>query len=409
MLSNGRPYLAIPGPSVMPDRVLNAMHRAAPNIYTGELIDMTASILPDLRAVARTDHQVAIYIANGHGAWEAALSNVVAPGDMVLVLATGRFGHGWGEMADGLGVAVETLDFGDEQAVDLGAVEKRLAQDKDGRIKAVLAVFVDTSTGIKNDIKGLRDVMDSSGHGALLMADCIASLGCDRFEMDAWGVDVTIAASQKGLMTPPGLGFVWFNPKAAAVRAQMPRVSRYWDWTPRANPDGYWQHFDGTAPTHHLFGLRAALNMIKEEGLENVWHRHETLARAIWAACEVWGQGGPLKLNVANPAQRSLAVTSIGIGSPDGDRLRAWLEQVAGVTLGIGLGREPADAYFRIGHMGHVNAHMVLGVLASLDAGLKALDIPHGNGAVAAATQLIADASRVAIAPAACTAKQCCG
>ena len=399
MLSNGRPYLAIPGPSVMPERVLNAMHRAAPNIYTGELIDMTASILPDLRAVARTDHHVAIYIANGHGAWEAALSNVVAPGDTVLVLATGRFGHGWAEMAEGLGVSVKTHDFGQRDAFDLAKVEQTLAADKGGRIKAVLAVFVDTSTGIKNDINGLRDVMDATGHGALLMADCIASLGCDRFEMDAWGVDVTIAASQKGLMTPPGLGFVWFNDKAAAARAQMPRVSRYWDWAPRVNPDGYWQHFDGTAPTHHLFGLRAALDMIKEEGLENVWHRHAVLARAVWAACDVWGQGGPLELNVADPAQRSHAVTSVMIGAPDGDRLRAWLEQVAGVTLGIGLGREPADAYFRIGHMGHVNAHMVLGVLASMDAGLKALGIAHGQGAVAAATQVIAEASGATTAP----------
>ncbi|MEJ6479596.1 MAG: aminotransferase class V-fold PLP-dependent enzyme [Octadecabacter sp.] len=393
MLSNGRSYLAIPGPSVTPDRVMNAMHRAAPNIYTGELIDMTYSLLPDLRAVARTDHHVAIYIANGHGAWEAALSNVVSAGDTVLVLATGRFGHGWGEMADGLGVHVETLDFGNSGAFDLGIVEQTLAQDVDGRIKAVLAVYVDTSTSVRNDIKGLRDVMDATGHDALLMADCIASLGCDRFEMDAWGVDVTIAASQKGLMTPPGLGLVWFNDKAAAVRAQMPRVSRYWDWQPRANPEGYWQLFDGTAPTHHLYGLRAALDMIKEEGLENVWTRHAVLARTIWAACDCWGQGGPLTLNIADPAQRSHAVTSICIRSPDGDRLRAWMEDVTGVTLGIGLGREPTDAYFRIGHMGHVNAHMVLGVLGSLDAGLKALNIPHGDGALQSAANVVAAAS----------------
>ncbi len=393
MLSNGRSYLAIPGPSVTPDRVLNAMHRPAPNIYTGELIDMTYSLMPDLRAVARTDHHVAIYIANGHGAWEAALSNVVSAGDTVLVLATGRFGHGWGEMADGLGVHVETLDFGNSGAFDLGIVAQTLAQDTDGRIKAVLAVYVDTSTSVRNDIKGLRDVMDATGHDALLMADCIASLGCDRFEMDAWGVDVTIAASQKGLMTPPGLGLVWFNDKAAAVRAQMPRVSRYWDWQPRANPEGYWQLFDGTAPTHHLYGLRAALDMIKEEGLENVWTRHAVLARTIWAACDCWGQGGPLTLNIADPAQRSHAVTSICIGSPDGDRLRAWMEDVTGVTLGIGLGREPTDAYFRIGHMGHVNAHMVLGVLGSLDAGLKALNIPHGDGALQSAANVVAAAS----------------
>ncbi len=392
MLANGRQLLAIPGPSVMPDRVLNAMHRPAPNIYTGELHEMTHSLIPDLRKIARTRHQATIYIANGHGAWEAALSNVLSRGDTVLVLATGRFCIGWGEMARGIGAKVETIDFGTQDDIDLDKVAKALKADTARRIKAVLAVHVDTSTSIKNDIAGLRKTMDRVGHPALLMADCIASMGCDPFEMDEWGVDVTVSASQKGLMTPPGLGFVWFNDKAEAARESANCVTGYWDWKPRVRPTSYHQYFDGTAPTHHLYGLRAALDMILEEGLANVWARHHALARAIWAACEAWGKGGVVRLNVADPAKRGNSVTSIFAGNGAGDLLRDWTERSAGVTLGIGLGREPAQDYFRIGHMGHVNAHMVLGTLATIQAGLTALDIPHGPGALAAATNVIAEA-----------------
>ncbi len=392
MLANGRQLLAIPGPSVMPDRVLNAMHRPAPNIYTGELHEMTHSLIPDLRKIARTRHQATIYIANGHGAWEAALSNVLSRGDTVLVLATGRFCIGWGEMARGIGAKVETIDFGTQDDIDLDKVAKALTADTARRIKAVLAVHVDTSTSIKNDIAGLRKTMDRVGHPALLMADCIASMGCDPFEMDEWGVDVTVSASQKGLMTPPGLGFVWFNDKAEAAREGANCVTGYWDWKPRVRPTSYHQYFDGTAPTHHLYGLRAALDMILEEGLANVWARHHALARAIWAACEAWGKGGVVRLNVDDPAKRGNSVTSIFAGNGAGDLLRDWTERSAGVTLGIGLGREPAQDYFRIGHMGHVNAHMVLGTLATIQAGLTALDIPHGPGALAAATNVIAEA-----------------
>ena len=264
----GREYLAIPGPSVMPDAVLRAMHRAAPNIYEGALVEMAAGIVPDLRAVARTSGHVAMYIGNGHAAWEAALANTIAPGDLVLVPATGRFGHGWADMAQGLGAETQIIDFGKSSPVDPGRVAEALRADTAHRIKAVLAVHVDTSTSILNDISALRDVLDAEGHPALLMADCIASLGCDRFEMDAWGVDVMVTGSQKGLMVPPGMAFVFFNDKAAEARAAMPRVSRYWDWTPRANPQEFYQYWNGTAPTHHLHGLRVALDMIHDEGIE---------------------------------------------------------------------------------------------------------------------------------------------
>jgi len=397
-LAGGHPYLAIPGPSVMPEAVLRAMHRASPNIYEGELIEMTAGLIPDLRDVARTKGDVAIYIANGHGAWEAALANTVAPGDRVLVPATGRFGHGWAEVAEARGIAADLLDFGKRSAIDLDRVETALRADKSHEIKAVLATHVDTSTSVRNDIGALRAVLDAVGHPALLMADCIASLACDRFEMDAWGVDVMIAGSQKGLMVPPGLAFVFFSEKAAEARRALPRVSRYWDWTNRANPEMFYQYFGGTAPTHHLYGLRASLDMIRAEGIEAIWDRHERLARAIWAACEAWGQTGPLELNIADPALRSRAVTALRIGAPHGSDLRRWVQDHAGVTLGIGLGMAEPGApawhgFFRIGHMGHVNAHMILGALGAIEAGLMALDIPHGSGGVAAAARVIAAAS----------------
>ena len=387
-LAQGRPYLAIPGPSVIPDQVLRAMHRASPNIYEGELHDLTASLIPDLKAVARTTGNVAIYIGNGHAAWEAALSNVCAPGETVLVLATGRFGHGWADMARGLGLNVDVLDFGQQDSVEASQVEAALRSDATGRIKAVLAVHVDTSTGIRNDVAAIRQAMDAAGHGALLMADCMASLGCDIFEMEDWGVDVMVAGCQKGLMTPAGLGFVFFNQHADDM--QVNRVSVWWNWRPRVRPEGYWQYFNGTAPTHHLYGLRAALDMIQAEGMDHIWARHATLARAIWAASDAWATDGTIQLNVADPEKRSHSVTSISMSPGQGDALRKWCEQEAGLTLGIGLGREPADAYFRIGHMGHVNAHMIMGVLGTIEAGLTALKITHGPGALQAAADVIA-------------------
>jgi len=397
--SGGRPYLAIPGPSVIPDPVLQAMHRPSPNIYAGELVTLTDSLVPDLKALAGTAHFVAIYIANGHGAWEAALMNTLQPGDRVLVPASGRFAIGWSEMAEALGIEVEVLDFGTAAAWDLSQVAERLTADKAHDIKAVLGVHVDTSSSIRNDIAALRTAMDAAGHPALLMTDCIASLGCDRFEMDAWGVDVMVAACQKGLMTPAGVSFVFFNDKAAEARARLPMISRYWDWTPRATPQEFYQYFGGTAPTHHLYGLRAALDLIHGEGLQQVWARHATLAQAIWAACETWGQiDAPeqgLRMNVTDPALRSHAVTALQLPAPRASELRAWLEQNLGLTLGIGLGLAPAGSpawhgYFRLGHMGHVNGQMIMGLLGGIETGMQALEIPHGAGGLSAAAQALA-------------------
>ena len=393
-LSQGRHYLAIPGPSVMPDRVLQAMHRPAPNIYTGEIVQITATLVPDLQAVARTRGKVAMYIANGHGVWEAALANVLSRGDKALVLATGRFAIGWSEMAARMGVKTQIEDFGKRSPIDLDRVAEVLTADRDHEIKAVMAVHVDTSTSARNDIAGLRAVLDAAGHPALLMVDCIASLACDRFEMEDWGVDVMVSASQKGLMTPPGMGFVFYNAKADAVREGCNNATHYWDWRGRGSPEEFYQFWDGTAPTHHIYGLRAALDMIAEEGLEHVWARHEALARAYWAALEAWSVGGPVELNMPDRAHRSHAITAVRIGSPNGTALRDWLTERAGVTLGIGLGMAPPGdpawhGFFRIGHMGHVNAHMVLGTIGAIEAGLKALDIPHGKGGLNAAVDEI--------------------
>lgn len=386
-LSHGRPYLAIPGPSVVPDRVLQAMHRPNPDIYGTDLADVTHSMIPDLKTLAGTGGDVAIYIGNGHALWEVALSNVTNRGDQVLVAVTGAFGHGWADMARGLGLQATVLDFGNAATIEPEQVADALRRDHGGNIRAVLAVHVDTATGVRNDIAALHRAMQATGHGALLMVDCIASMGCDRYEMDAWGADVTIAASQKGLMVPAGLGFVWFNDRADAARDRVD-VSRYWDWRTRINPPVLWHFFDGTPPVQHIYALREALDMIGEEGLQNVWTRHETLARTVWAAVDVWGQGGDLRMNISDPALRSHAVTALHLPGGNADRLRDWVER-CGVTLGIGIGREPAADYFRIGHMGHVNAHMVLGVLGVMQAGFAALSIPHGPGALDAAAQVI--------------------
>ena len=395
-LAQGRPYLAIPGPSTMPDRVLNAMHRAAPNIYGGDLHDLTTQVLADLRRVALSTSHVAIYIGNGHAAWEAAIANLFSRGDRALSLVTGRFGVGWAAHAQAMGVVVDTLDFGIKAPVDPGRVEAALRADPGHTIKVVLLTHVDTASAVRNDVAMVRAAMDAAGHPALLAVDCIASLGCDAFRFDDWGVDVMVAASQKGLMVPPGLGLVWVSDKAFAATRGADLATPYWDWNHRLFAKEYWQLFGGTAPTHHLFGLAESLKMIlDEEGLAHVWARHRTLSQSVAAAFEVWGQGGDIALNIADPQARSAAVTAARIGAGGAERLRRWCETQAGVTLGIGLGMAEhgspeAEDFLRVAHMGHVNAHMTLGVLAVMEAGMQALAIPHGAGGIAAAAAVCA-------------------
>ena len=390
----GQTYLAIPGPSVIPEAVLRSMHRSSPNIYEGELIEITESLIPDLNYVARSSGQVAIYIANGHGIWEAALSNMVSAGDHVLVLATGRFAHGWAEMAKKMGIAVDILDFGKNRAVDFQVLSEKLNSEPKIKYKSILMTHVDTSTSVKNDIANVRQILDDTKSPALLAVDCIASLGCDRFEMDDWGVDIMVAACQKGLMVPPGIGFVFFNNKAKERQKSLTNVSSYWDWAPRVNPGLYYEYFCGTAPTHHIYGLRTALDMIKSEEIEKTWKRHEILSQAIWAAIDRWSSAGDISLNVKNPSDRSHAVTSIRLGGKNGTRLRHWLQTKSGLTIGIGLGMSEAedpygDGFVRFGHMGHVNAQMVMALLGTVETGLKAIEYKHGKGALEAASEIL--------------------
>jgi len=395
-LHYGQKLLSIPGPSVMPDRVLNAMHRPSPNIYEGDLVDMVDGLIPDLKALACTTGDVAIYIGNGHAAWEAALSNTLNEGDTVLVLGSGAFAIGWGEQGAALGLNVDLLDFGKHGAVAPDTVTQHLIDDSEHKIKAVLVVQTDTASSVRNDISAIADAIKAAQHPALFMVDCIASLATEEFRMDDWNVDVMVAACQKGMMVPAGLSFVYVNPRAQEARAKKERVSAYWDWLPRTKPKLFRDYFGGTAPTHHLYGLREALNiLIHEEGLEAAWARHRIFARAIWGAVDAWGAAGRMHLNIEDPEQRSFAVSAITTADGDAGVLRQWTETVAGVTLGIGLGMANADDpkynnYFRIGHMGHLSVPMVLGTLGAIDAGLKANSIPHGPGALAVAASIIA-------------------
>lgn len=383
-LASGREFLSIPGPTTVPDAVLSAMHRPAIDIYSGALLEVTTSCLADLRRVFRTKGRIYIYAANGHGAWEAALVNVLSGGDAVLVLESGLFAAVWGEMARVLGLEVETLPGGWRRAVDPAALEARLREDTTGRIKAVLVVQIDTASGVVNDIPAIRQAMDATGHDALLMVDTIASLATMPFAMDDWRVDVAVAGSQKGLMTPPGLSFVAAGPKALAAHRTAGLRTRYWDWTERDGPEHY-QKYCGTPPEHLLFGLRKALDLLFEEGLDNVLRRHRLLAEAVRRAVAVWAEGGSLEFNVAEPSQRADSVTTVLLA--DGQDPRALLEFCArqcGVTLGVGIGPLSGRA-LRIAHMGHVNAPMILGTLGALEVGLVALDVAHGKGGLQAA------------------------
>ena len=383
-LASGREFLSIPGPTTVPDAVLAAMHRPAIDIYSGALLEVTTSCLADLRRVFRTDGRVYIYAANGHGAWEAALVNVLSAGDTVLVLESGLFAAVWGEMARVLGIEVETLPGGWRHAVDPAAFAARLRADGTGRIKAVLVVQVDTASGAVNDIPAIREAMDAAGHAALLMVDVIASLATMPFEMDQWGVDVAVAGSQKGLMTPPGLSFVAAGPKAVAAHRAAGLRTRYWDWTEREGPQHY-QKYCGTPPEHLLFGLRKALDLLFEEGLDNVFRRHRLLAEAVRRAVAVWAEGGILEFNIEEPSERADSVTTVLLADArDPKPLLEFCARQCGVVLGVGIGPLGGRA-FRIAHMGHVNAPMILGTLGGLEVGLAALDIAHGKGGLQAA------------------------
>jgi alanine-glyoxylate transaminase/serine-glyoxylate transaminase/serine-pyruvate transaminase len=387
-VANGREFLAIPGPTNIPDAVLAAMHRPAIDIYSGDMLRITRTLLEDLPRLFRTRGRAYIYAANGHGGWEAALTNVLSRGETILVLESGLFAVAWGDMAGMLGVKVEVLKGDPRRAVDPAAVTQRLRADTGREIKAVLVVQIDTASGVVNDIAAIRRALDAAAHPALLMVDCVASLGCMPFEMDGWGVDVAMAGSQKGLMTPPGLAFTAANERAHAAHQKADLRTRYWDWTFRQG-EVHYQKYGGTPPEHLLFGLRAALDLLQAEGLEAAARRHALLAEATRRAVGRWTEGGVLGFNVTAPAERGNSVTTVLVQGRDPRPLLDYCRERCGVVLGVGIGDLSGKA-FRIAHMGHVNAPMVFGVLGAVEMGLAALNIPHGTGGVQAAVDYLA-------------------
>ena len=388
---HGREFLSIPGPTTVPDEVLGAMHRPAIDIYDGsDLERTTASLLDDLRTIFRTEGRTYIYAANGHGAWEAAAVNVLSRGDKVLVLESGRFAVGWGQMAATVGIEIEVLPGRPRGPVDPAAVEARLRDDAAGDIKAIFVVQIDTASGVVNDIPAIRRAIDAAGHRALFMVDTIASLGIMPFEMDAWGVDVTVAAGQKGLMTPPGLSFIAAGPRALQAHRTAGLRTSYWDWTAREGPLHY-QKYCGTPPEHLLFGLRKALDMLFDEGFDAIFERHRLLAEAVRRAVAVWAERGALAFNIADPSARSDAVTTVLMSrGHDPAALLTYCREKCGVILGIGIG-DLAGRAFRIAHMGHVNAPMILGTLSTVEMALAALGVPHEKGGVQAAIDWLGD------------------
>ena len=391
-LRHGRPHVAIPGPSVIPDRVLAAMQTPMPNIYGGSLVEVSNSLFDDLPKIARTEGEVFIVVGNGHAAWQMAVSNTMRRGRKALVLESGTFARVWGEQAALSGAGTEVLPGTTDGPVDAAAVEERLRSDVDHEIDAILVVLADTASSVRNDIPAIRRAIDAAGHPALFMVDAIASLGCEPFEMDEWGVDVTVAASQKGLMTPPGLGFVWANDKALAAHGRADMRVGYFDWESRRNVDAHYQLYNGTPPISHIYALREALDMIFDEGLDHVWWRHDVLARSVWAAVDAWGaaDGSALRCNVVDVESRSRAVTTVRTGSVDADRLRQVCEDEAGLIVGLGIGADDGTQ-FRIGHMGHVNPPMLLGTLGTIESALGALGADTGGSGVAAAARVIGE------------------
>ncbi len=392
-IANGRPFLMIPGPTTLPDEVLRAMHRSPVEIYEGPMVALTDACLADLKTVFSTSGETFIYIANGHGAWEAALSNTLSRGDKVLVLESGRFARGWGEMGEAMGLNVEVLPGSWRGRVDAEKLKARLQADVGGEIKAVAVVQIDTASGVVNDIPALREAMNAVGHQALFMVDAVASLGCIPFDMDGWGVDVAVSGAQKGMMTPPGLGFVAANDKALKAHESAGLRTRYWDWTARLGAEHY-QKYCGTPPEHLLFGFRQALDILLEEGLENVWRRHRLLANAVRAAVDIWSRGGIIEFNIEDPAHRSDSVTVLRLPEEQAAALKRFCKETCNVTISGTIG-EIAGQGLRIGHMGHVNAPMVLGALGSIEVGLQVLGIPHGRGGVDAAVESLAHDLRV--------------
>ena len=381
----GRHFLQIPGPTNVPDRVLRAIDRPTIDHRGPEFQQLGREVLAGIKQVFKTTQPVIIYPASGTGAWEAALVNTLSSGDRVLMFETGHFASLWREMAGRLGIEIEFVPGDWRHGADPAVLEAKLADDKDRKIKAVCVVHNETSTGVTSRIADLRRAIDRVGHPALFFVDTISSLGSIDYRHDEWGVDVTVAGSQKGLMLPPGLSFNAVSEKARAMRGQARLPRSYWDWEPmiQANANGFFPYTPGT---NLLYGLKEAVDMLLEEGLDAVFARHARHARAARAAVEAWG----LEVLAKNPAEYSGALTAVLM--PDGhdaDRLREVILERFDMSLGQGLGKLKGKI-FRIGHLGDFNDLMLMGTLCGVEMGLGAGGVPHRKGGVDAAMAVLA-------------------
>jgi alanine-glyoxylate transaminase/serine-glyoxylate transaminase/serine-pyruvate transaminase len=377
-LHTGRHFLQIPGPSHVPDRVLRAMDQPTMDHRGPEFQALAHEVLAGCKNVFKTSGPVIIYPSSGTGAWEAAIVNSLSPGDAVLMVETGHFASLWKAMADKLGIAVEFIPGDWRHGVDAGVIEAKLKEDRAHRFKAVMVVHNETSTGVTSHVHKVRKALDAAGHPALLMVDTISSLASVDYRHEEWGVDVTVAGSQKGLMLPPGLGFNAISEKALAASKSgtMPRA--YWRWDDMLGPNAN-GFFPYTPATNLLYGLKEALKMLAEEGLANVFARHKRHAEATRRAVRGWG----LEVLALNEDEASPVLTGVVMPpGQDADRLREIILDRFDMSLGQGLGKLKGKI-FRIGHLGHFNDLMLMGTLAGVEMGLQLAQVPHQSSGVA--------------------------
>ncbi|HEY7787190.1 MAG TPA: aminotransferase class V-fold PLP-dependent enzyme [Casimicrobiaceae bacterium] len=385
---SGRHFLQIPGPSPVPDRILRALGMPTIDHRGPEFAQLGLSILGRIGSVFQTREPVVIYAASGTGAWEAALVNTLSPGDTVLMAETGHFALLWKRLAERLALKPEFLPGDWRHGADVNAIHARLADDRAHAVKAVCIVHNETSTGVVSDIPGARRAIDRAGHPALLLVDTISSLGSIDYRHDEWGVDVTVAGSQKGLMLPPGLSFnaVSAKARAASKRATLPRAYWAWDEIVEANKKGYWPW---TPATNLLYGLDAALDQLLEEGLPAVFARHARHGEATRAAVRAWG----LEILCANSDEYSNALTAVVMPEGhDADAFRRIVLDRFDMSLGTGLSKL-AGRVFRIGHLGDFNDLTLMGTLAGVEMGLALAKVPHRTGGVDAAMSILAAAA----------------
>lgn len=386
---SGRHFLQIPGPTNVPDRVLRAIDLPTMDHRGPEFGEMGREVLAGLRHVFKTSQPVVIYPASGTGAWEAALVNTLSPGDKVLMFETGHFATLWQKMATKLGLVTEFIPTDWRRGADAALLEAKLREDTGHVIKAVCVVHNETATGVTSRIALVRKAIDAAKHPALLLVDTISSLGSIDYRHDEWGVDVTVAGSQKGLMLPPGLSFNAVSEKALAASktAKLPRSYWAWDEMLAANKTGY---FPYTPATNLLYGLREALRMLQEEGLENVFARHDRHAEATRRAVRAWG----LEILCAVPEEYSSSLTAVMVpAGHDADHVRKTILDAFDMSLGTGLGKV-AGRVFRIGHLGDFNDLTLMGTLAGVEMGLELAGVPHKKGGVQVAMEHLAACAR---------------